>query len=189
MQIKIHAARTGRLLVLAWLLQEYGPDRLGLDEPLFTSAAGSGSVGLLAWLRERGCAWHADAWEAAAGAGCVEALEWLAERGCPMPEEGKPYAVACRNGDMSTARCLVRLGVPWGPPGGDCRCEVARIAPLPMLRWLLDAGCRLEPSDYTAAMAPIWPPWIPIPPTKRPEVLALLEQHARGGGGGLPPAE
>ncbi|KXZ42674.1 hypothetical protein GPECTOR_125g507 [Gonium pectorale] len=114
MHIKIHAARsTGQLPVLAWLLQEYGPDRLGLDEPLFTSAAGSGSVGLLAWLRERGCAWHADAWEAAAGAGCVEALEWLAERGCPMPEDG----------------------------------------------------------------------------VERPDVLALLEEHARGGGEGLPPAE
>ncbi|KXZ45296.1 hypothetical protein GPECTOR_56g392 [Gonium pectorale] len=79
-----YAARSGHLHVLAWLVETPG---LGppLDEELFRAAAESGSVELLAWLRERGCPWDERSFAAAARSGCEAALEWLAERGCPMP--------------------------------------------------------------------------------------------------------
>ncbi|KXZ45255.1 hypothetical protein GPECTOR_56g351 [Gonium pectorale] len=126
------AASGGHLHVVAWLVET--PD-LGvmLDELLFCCAARSGSVELLAWLRERGCPWDSRAVTAAARSGYVAALEWLAERGCPMPDDGSPYTEAARSADMLTLECLRRLGCPWGPPG----------------RWLVEAGC---PVDWPAAV-------------------------------------
>ncbi|KXZ43727.1 hypothetical protein GPECTOR_82g261 [Gonium pectorale] len=138
------AAQAGQLQVLAWLLAAQLAEPVVLGAQLFTAAAESGSVELLAWLRQRGCPWDSDAYSAAAAAGCEAALEWLAERGCPMEESGQPYIEACCNGDLASARCLRRLGVPWGPDG-RVFLEVARNesnpAPLALLRWLLREGC------------------------------------------------
>ncbi|KXZ45309.1 hypothetical protein GPECTOR_56g406 [Gonium pectorale] len=110
------AARNGHLHVLTWLVET--PD-LGvvLHEDLFEAAAASGSVGLLAWLRERGCPWDVWAFTAAAAHGCGAALEWMAERGCPMPDDGYPFTLAAAGGDMATEKLLRQLGCPPGPPG------------------------------------------------------------------------
>ncbi|KXZ44342.1 hypothetical protein GPECTOR_69g435 [Gonium pectorale] len=78
------AARRGHLRILAWLVETPGLG-LTLDERLLEAAATSGSVELMAWLRERGCPWDSQTFTAAAESGCEAALEWLAERGCPMP--------------------------------------------------------------------------------------------------------
>ncbi|KXZ45253.1 hypothetical protein GPECTOR_56g349 [Gonium pectorale] len=110
------AASGGHLHVVAWLVET--PDLgVALDGELFCCAAQSGSVELLAWLRERGCPWDSRAVTAAARSGCVAALEWLAERGCPMPEDGSPFKEAARAVDMLTLECLRQLGCPWGPCG------------------------------------------------------------------------
>ncbi|KXZ48461.1 hypothetical protein GPECTOR_27g631 [Gonium pectorale] len=79
------AARDGHLAVLSWLLETFGDEAVGLDAELFHCAAESGSVELMAWLRERGCPWDAFTYCSAADSGCEAALEWLVERGCPMP--------------------------------------------------------------------------------------------------------
>ncbi|KXZ45319.1 hypothetical protein GPECTOR_56g416 [Gonium pectorale] len=78
------AAINGHLHVVAWLVEMPG---LGVvrDDDLFKAAAVSGSVELLAWLRECGCPWNSGAFTPVAMSGCEVALEWLAERGCPMP--------------------------------------------------------------------------------------------------------
>ncbi|KXZ49731.1 hypothetical protein GPECTOR_20g588 [Gonium pectorale] len=164
------------------------------DDVAAAGAAGRGAlfqscrVGLLAWLRERGCRWDCGAYSAAANAGCEAALEWLAQQGCPMQSVdpppytaqdsgGVPYIKACANGDLATARCLRRLGVPWGPAGSVFLGAAKGYgylpnAPLPLLRWLLEEGC---PVDYEAVEAGMveWdgrPPWTE-------EVLALLREH------------
>ncbi|KXZ45254.1 hypothetical protein GPECTOR_56g350 [Gonium pectorale] len=153
------AASGGHLHVVAWLVETPG---LGapLDEELFCCAARSGSVELLAWLRERGCPWDGRAVTAAAESGCVAALEWLAEQGCPMPDDGSPYTEAARSADMLTLECLRRLGCPWGPPGRVFTASILSGVPgphvqqlphgvLPLLQWLVEAGC---PVDWPAAV-------------------------------------
>ncbi|KXZ45259.1 hypothetical protein GPECTOR_56g355 [Gonium pectorale] len=152
------AASRGHLHMVAWLFETLG---VQLDEELFEGAAGSGSVQLMAWLRERGCPWDSRAVTAAARSGCVAALEWLAERGCPMPDDGLPYFEAGKSADLATVECLRRLGCPWGPPGlvlGACisgglpGCPYNNCASgvLPVLSWLLAAGC---PVDWPGAVA------------------------------------
>ncbi|KXZ41054.1 hypothetical protein GPECTOR_897g147 [Gonium pectorale] len=81
------AAKKGHLQVLSWLLEVQWVEPLldvVLDESLFAAAAGSGSVELLAWLRERGCRWSGYTFVRAAESGCAAAMEWLAEEGCPV---------------------------------------------------------------------------------------------------------
>ncbi|KAG2491021.1 hypothetical protein HYH03_010693 [Edaphochlamys debaryana] len=145
----------------AWLLElcRSHPDgQFELTARHLASAARSGSVRLLAWLREEGCPMGAWAWDrldravetrqrvGVVASGCEAALEWLAEAGCPMPTNGMPYVTAACSGDMRTLEVLRRVGMPLGPQngiafkaaiGGRAR-EAA--APLPVLQWLVEAG-------------------------------------------------
>ncbi|KXZ48840.1 hypothetical protein GPECTOR_25g425 [Gonium pectorale] len=142
------AVRRGQLAVLAWAAEELGASVQSAD--LMDAAAASGSVEVMAWLRERGCPWGLDTFAEAADSGCVAAMEWLAERGCPF-QDGWAYKKAACNRDLAALRCLARLGCPWGTASGaravfssclDCRCR-----PLPVLRLLVELGC---PVDWEA---------------------------------------
>ncbi|KXZ51937.1 hypothetical protein GPECTOR_11g62 [Gonium pectorale] len=157
------------------MLEALGEEAVMFDEALLTDAAVSGSVELLAWLRERGCGWRAEAFDSAADSGCEAALEWLAEEGCPMPETGHPNtAAACTNGDLATARCLRRLGVPWGRSVGRPSAEAAaRDAPLRMLRWLLEEGC---PVDRKKAASQLQQRVAREPGAPAPDVAELMGQ-------------
>ncbi|KXZ50286.1 hypothetical protein GPECTOR_17g925 [Gonium pectorale] len=80
----LEAVRGGHMHVLAWLVETLGAAGVGFAPGLFNAAAQSGGVVLMAWLRERGCAWGRDAFASAAMSGCEEAVEWLVAQGCPM---------------------------------------------------------------------------------------------------------
>ncbi|KXZ46059.1 hypothetical protein GPECTOR_47g334 [Gonium pectorale] len=162
----LSAARHGHLHVLAWLLDTLGPELVVLDAGLFAAAAKSGNMELLAWLRQHGCLWDFGAYSGAAEAGWVAALEWLAEQDCPMEECGDPYTKACRNGDLATARCLRRLGAPWGRDGSvfiDAASEYMGCAPRSLLRWLLGEGCPVDVED--------------VEEVEDEEVLRLVREH------------
>ncbi|PNH12964.1 hypothetical protein TSOC_000010 [Tetrabaena socialis] len=77
------AASRGHTRAVAWLAKALGVAS-ALTPELFASAAESGSIGLLAWLRGKGCLWGADVLAVAAAEGSEEQLEWLAAQGCPM---------------------------------------------------------------------------------------------------------
>ncbi|PNH02875.1 Ankyrin repeat domain-containing protein, partial [Tetrabaena socialis] len=146
----VGAVQGGHLPVVAWLLEQ---QLVSLQQclPLLPEAAGSGSVELLAWLRDRGSPWGEDSFHCAAGAGNQEALEWLVAQGCPMQEPdghgGDPYLRPGLRGDWSTLACLRRLGCPWRPlnrEGGTFLNAVQAGCSVPALRRLLDLGCPLE---------------------------------------------
>ncbi|KXZ46078.1 hypothetical protein GPECTOR_47g353 [Gonium pectorale] len=171
------AAEAGHLHALAWLLEGQWAQWAGpvvLDAELFSEAARSASVELLAWLRQRGCSWDGKAYGSAARAGCQAALEWLAEQGCPMPDSGEPYLVACRNRDLATLRCLRRLGVPWGPDGrvlleyttGLGSMSLAAV--MPMLLWVLQEGYPVDREVVEEWLARCW---------HSPRECALLREH------------
>ncbi|KXZ41873.1 hypothetical protein GPECTOR_256g648 [Gonium pectorale] len=145
------AARGGHLHVLAWLLETLGAEEVWLSAGLFTAAAESGSVALLAWLRQRGCEWGPGALAGAAGSGCEAALDWLVEQGCPSPRRPSPPPRA--HGDLATVGALRRLGVRWGTFGDECWAALPETAPLPALRWLLEAGCPVEPDVLRSFVA------------------------------------
>ncbi|KXZ40932.1 hypothetical protein GPECTOR_1257g515 [Gonium pectorale] len=163
------AAENGHLHVLTWLHETLGAEAVEIDALLLYSAARSGSVEAMAWLRERGCEWGYFCFSDAAYSGCEEAVEWLMAQGCRKEARGGAYIAACRNGDLAMARLLRRLGVPWGRPG-DVVSRALRDSPLPMVRWLLEAGCAV--GNYEAARTAA---------AERPsgweEALELLEAH------------
>ncbi len=100
------AARGGHLSVVQWLLnwrEEEGEESGGEEEEeeqggtvgwdsgrgalssrLLCYAVEAGGVGVMAWLRGRGCPWGPEVVCAAAERGSEEQLEWLAQHGCPM---------------------------------------------------------------------------------------------------------
>ncbi|KXZ49864.1 hypothetical protein GPECTOR_19g315 [Gonium pectorale] len=142
------AARNGQLRVLEWLLELLGPV-LVLTRDTFRWAAGSGSVDLLAWLRDRDCPWSARAFEQAVQAGSEDQMQWLLERGCPTGADGEPYLAASSNDDVAALCCLQRLGCAC--PRDTFMRAVRRMAassgPPPSrraLRWLLQQGCDAE---------------------------------------------
>ncbi|KXZ48773.1 hypothetical protein GPECTOR_25g357 [Gonium pectorale] len=143
-RVALWAAAHGRLPVLEWAAEQLGASMQSAD--LMCLASSSGSVEMMAWLRERGCPWGPGAFAAAAGAGSEAVLEWLVERGCPMPIDGKPYQVAARNGDLAILRCLARLGCPWGPvSGAEAVFESCLDRPCPPLRVLCPVSWLLAP--------------------------------------------
>ncbi|KXZ54405.1 hypothetical protein GPECTOR_5g60 [Gonium pectorale] len=174
------AAEGGHLRVLEWLAETLGTAGLLLDAELFRRAAGTGSVELLAWLRERGCPWDSTAFPQAAASGCEAAVEWLMERGCPMPDPRGIYAAACRNGDLPMMRCLRRLGVSWGAfaeeflrlPVDDNMLHRPRLA---VLRWLLEAGCPVSNGAVRTSLRDDARHGVAY----SAEVLQVLEQHER----------
>ncbi|GFR44361.1 hypothetical protein Agub_g5582 [Astrephomene gubernaculifera] len=137
------AARGGHLHVVVWLVETLG-DGVLRNPGVFDSAAESGRLELLRWLRGRGCGWGQSTFAKAVQAGCEETLEWLVEEGCPMQTDGAPFLGAARHGDLLTLRCLKRLGCPWGPHGRlitrciECCCDPR------VLSWLRDEGCPVD---------------------------------------------
>ncbi|KXZ51683.1 hypothetical protein GPECTOR_11g134 [Gonium pectorale] len=134
------AALEGHPHLVAWMVEELGAP---LDERLLTAAAESGSVGLLASLRERGWPWDAAAFAAPAKSGCVAALEWLAGHGCPTQMHAGvafvPPAVA------SDLAMLERLGCPWGPPGKlSSQCVSDHGCRMSVLASMVEAGCLVD---------------------------------------------
>ncbi|KXZ54167.1 hypothetical protein GPECTOR_5g264 [Gonium pectorale] len=153
-EVALNAALTGNLPVLQWAVEEL--DASMEDPVLIRTARRSGSLELLAWLREHGRPWGAEAFGYAAAVGCEATLERMVEKeGCPMPVDGKPYVEAARAGDLATLRCMARLGCPWGPASGAESVFIACLEhweciPLPVFRLLVELDC---PVDWAAAVA------------------------------------
>ncbi|GLC76320.1 hypothetical protein PLESTF_001766200 [Pleodorina starrii] len=175
------AARGGHLQTVIWLGERLGgllggarrpaPQRQPLTAGLFREGAKSGSLEMLEWLRERGCPWDARVFVEVASEGSEEQLEWLAARGCPMGDDGAPYVMPAARGDLSTLRCLRRLGCSLAYGGttferavkeGLCLSE-----PQPAgLAWLLEQGWRVK---Y----------WAQFKHHLRPEALEWLQEVQR----------
>ncbi len=123
-------------------------------------------------------------WYGAAKGGCRAVLEWLAEEGGGPPvvpgigggggdggggsttgrgrdQPGvSPYVAAGCNADLLTLECLRRLGVPLGD--GALVEAVAERCDTAVLRWLVDAGVRVDEQVRAAleervARKRVWP--------------------------------
>ncbi|PNH00537.1 Ankyrin repeat domain-containing protein [Tetrabaena socialis] len=144
------AARGGHLPVVAWLLEQ---QFVGLQQfpSLLLEAVLSGSMELLALLRDRGCPLGEHDFFYAAEAGSEEVFEWLLAQGCPVTEprgrDDDPYLTAARQWDWATLACLRRLGCPWRPldqEGGAFVAAVEDGCSVPALRRLLELGCPVD---------------------------------------------
>ncbi|KXZ44632.1 hypothetical protein GPECTOR_64g126 [Gonium pectorale] len=154
---QLQAARHGRKDVVEWMMgklvgngrawrEYYGDDGVA---DLVRNSATSGSVELLAWLRQLGFPWHEGAlsWAVAGGAS-ERVLEWMLEAGCPMPADGSAYIAASKCEDQSLISWLQRRGCPWEPQTFELAVS-DELVDVPALRALLKAGC---PVDWPAAV-------------------------------------
>ncbi|KXZ44962.1 hypothetical protein GPECTOR_60g740 [Gonium pectorale] len=143
------AAVSGQLEVVAWLVEALGYARR-LRPRHMHWAAQSGSVRLMAWLRERGCSWGEEAFAAAAGAveatGGVAALAWLREQGCPW--DARTFVRAAAVGSEEALEWLAEQGCPMGADG-SAYVFAARNGDLHTLRCLRRLGCPWDPAGAT----------------------------------------
>ncbi|KAG2500831.1 hypothetical protein HYH03_001593 [Edaphochlamys debaryana] len=129
------AVAGGQLPTLEWLVEATGGRGRELEEcvqrpGVCVLGVAAGSVGVMRWLRRRGCGMSEEAWAAAAGSGCEAAVELLAELGCPKPADGSPYAAAAKHGDRLMRGALRRLALTLGTPDRGQLGEAER-SPLP----------------------------------------------------------
>ncbi|KAG2500940.1 hypothetical protein HYH03_000765 [Edaphochlamys debaryana] len=113
----------------------------GLEEIHYKFAATSGNPLLMTMLSLLRCPMGSSAW------GYRERLQdqdraTLAGARQRPAASGTPYAIAAVNGDLRTLGLLRRLGMPFGPSNGRAFCDAvgSGAAPLPALKWLVEAG-------------------------------------------------
>ncbi|GFR45492.1 hypothetical protein Agub_g6820, partial [Astrephomene gubernaculifera] len=155
------AASAGHLHVVVWLVETLG-EALQLNPVVFNAAACSGNLALLRWLHEHGCPWGPGAICAAVSSGCEELLEWLLKLGqqegvpFPLPHLGRLYMAPALSHDLATLRWLQQAGCGWDSARYtftdylDWCLEVPTASAVPVLSWLLEAGC---PVDWREAKA------------------------------------
>lgn len=76
-----------------------------------SSAAEGGQLGLLKWLRGRGCSWDLDTCWGAAEGGHLKVLQWAREEDCPW-HEGTCWGAA-KGGHLEILQWARKEGCPW----------------------------------------------------------------------------
>lgn len=108
-------------------------------ETTFTLAALAGHLDALKFLREHGCPWGENAWEAAAISGHLGTLEWLYAQGCPWNQNA--CTAAATNGHLDVLQWLRARDCPWDVT--TCVTAAAYGHPR-VLAWAYEHGCPLD---------------------------------------------
>jgi hypothetical protein len=99
------------------------------------SAAQSGDLELLKWLRLQGCQWNTRVCTDAASHGHLKLLKWARENGCPW--DNKVYDAAARNGHIQ----IIQWALDNGCPRSDNACSKAAITgKIDILEFLVNNG-------------------------------------------------
>ncbi len=166
------AAASGNMTVLQWLQQQGMDLRTEHDESflwlagaapwwvVLAAALQHGHLAVADWLVDvAGCPLpqeeeepglldpHARVWDGAARGGSVEAIQWLLRRGVHVEEDA--VRVAAGSGRLEAVQFLHRV----------CGLELTEVAfavaagsgSMPMMSWLLQAGCPMHPAAYANA--------------------------------------
>ena len=103
-----------------------------------------GSVGRMAWAKERGCPWDKDTFECIAEFGNVEVAKWAKERGCVSELDVHPDLCykAASGSQLEMLQWLRANGAPWdGFRWNERTCaEAAKGGHLEVLQWARDNG-------------------------------------------------
>ena len=111
-------------------------------------AARTGSVGALAWLRERRCEWDRDTCSQAAAGGHLAVLQWAREHGCAW--DGVVCEAAAGGGHLAVLQWARAHGCAWGQ--GTCL-TAAAYGRLAVLQWAVSHGCPWERSECVSMAA------------------------------------
>jgi hypothetical protein len=119
---------------MQWLHTEQGCQ---LPYHICDEAAGSGSMDMLRWSRQRGCVLSSKCCEGAAAGAHLHILQFLRDEGCEWDETA--CTAAARNGHLTTLQWLHEHGCPWD--NDSIRGYAAESGCLEMLRFLQQEGC------------------------------------------------
>jgi hypothetical protein len=125
----VRSAAETSLSKLHWLHTE---QHCSLPDDISVHAAKSGSIEMLKWLQQRGCALDARSCEQAAKAGHLHVLMFLRSQGCPW--NTKTCDAAASRGDQQMLQWLRKQGCPWKLSSVCDR--VAGSGNVQLMRWL-----------------------------------------------------
>jgi hypothetical protein len=128
---------TTTLLAVLQYLHEQGCQLTGLKMGCAVyCAVKRGSIDMLQWLRDHGCAWSTEETRTAASFGHLHVLKWLREQGCPW--SGGVMAVAALNRDFEMMEWLHDAGCPREDDFIGYMANVTH--DLYMYKWIFDHG-------------------------------------------------
>jgi hypothetical protein len=138
------AAEAASIPKLQWLHTEQG---CPLPEGISSYAAGSGSIEMLRWLKDRGSAFTASTCVRAAAGAHLCVLQYLRDEGCEWDES--VCAAAASHGHLTTLQWLHEQGCPWY---ADHICGAAAgSGSVEMLCYLKQQGCVFNESTMADA--------------------------------------
>ena len=134
------AARYGYLEVFEKYWSQGPQEKLSKlwDMETCSWAAFHGHLGVLKWLRAKGCPWGSSTSNWAAQGGRLEVLQWMRGQDPPCPWNQHVCYFAAQKGHLEVLRWARSQGCPWGE--GVPR-AAAKNGQLKVLNWLIKAGC------------------------------------------------
>jgi hypothetical protein len=103
-----HAAQSGNVELMAWVLQQPGTQ---LSGAAMNAAAMRGHTAMCQFLHTQQCSWGISSTSAAAASGHVDPLRWLVNNGCPWDAHMLCMSAA-RSGSVEVLTYLQHQGLP-----------------------------------------------------------------------------
>jgi len=100
-----------------------------------SAAAAKGFLNVVQWARSDGCPWDSDACRSAAAGGCLQVLQWMRSQEPPCPWNEDVCTAAAGRGDLESLQWL-RSQSPPCDWDEDCCIAAARGGHLRALQWL-----------------------------------------------------
>jgi hypothetical protein len=142
--VLIGAAVAASVPKLQWLHKD---QLCPLPPSICNYAARSGSVDVLTWLKEHGCAFTADTCNGAAAGEHIHVLKFLRDEECEWNE--LTCATAARHGHLPTLQWLHQQGCPW--ERDEIFGDAAEVGDIEMLVYLKQQGCAFNKVTMTDA--------------------------------------
>ncbi|WZN62987.1 hypothetical protein HKI87_06g45320 [Chloropicon roscoffensis] len=120
-----------------------------LDKKTCYSAALTGHLEVLKWLRAKGCPWGKVTSICAAHGGHLEVLQWMRGQDPPCPWTSDVCYFAASNGHLEFLRWARSQGCPWNK---EMASTAAKNGHLKTLVWLIKEGCPYDKSEFRRAL-------------------------------------
>lgn len=108
------------------------------DERTCAAASEGGHLDILQWLRSKHCPWDHNTCSDAARNGHVDVLKWAIDNKCPIKRENLIWEFAVKGGQIEVLKFLRERKYPWT----NNSCSLAAVCNgIETLKWLRENGC------------------------------------------------
>ena len=146
----VKAASGGSIEIVQWLRSHDGLKGGEVDRRFMHIAALYNHLALVQYMQSLGTAWDDYMFEGIASRGHLDMLQWLADQKVPMPH----HEIAWQAAKHNRLNILQSLDADQGVALEDTQAldGAARGGHIPLMEWLMNRGCTVDPAVCTAAV-------------------------------------